>query len=142
MKKKEILKVYKFRYCATLYGSPYDEKYGTLVSTRELKKNDTVVVEKLHVGVFIGKIEEDVSDNDRFKVCDEKEKLIQHVGYKYLKKVDISDFMEEQEKRIRKQELQKLMEKKFAELDKEMKYKFYAENNDEMKELYEEYINL
>ena len=142
MRKKEVLKVYNFRYCGTLYGSHYDEKHGTLVSTQELKKDDTVVVEKLHVGVFIGKIEEDVSNNTRFKVCNEKEKLIQDVGYKYLKKVDISDFMEEQEKRIRKQELQKLMEKKFEELDKEMKYKFYAENNDEMKELYDEYINL
>lgn len=141
MRKKEVLKVYKFKYASTMYGDRFDEKYGTVFSDKTLKEKDTIIIEKVNVGVFIGEIVEDITEYSPMKIRT-KEELINDIGYVCLKKVDISEFVERQNNRIRKKELQKLMERKFEELDKEMKYKFYAENNDEMKELYDEYINL
>lgn len=62
--------------------------------------------------------------------------------YRYLKDINLNDWIEEIDRKKRKEELEREMQSKFAELDKKKKYEYYAQFDDEFKKLFDEYSEL
>lgn len=106
-----------------------------IASNKELKEDSFVVVEHIGCGVFIGKVYEQFCKGEEYIPSSAKE-------YKYLKDINLSDWTQRIEKEKRMEELQKQMESKFAEIDKKKKFEYYAQIDDDFRELYLEYENL
>lgn len=96
-------------------------------SEKELSVGDTIVVEKEDKGVFLGRVFKEIKEN--------KEKI----EYKYVQDIDLKEYFAEIERKQRREELKKEMEKKFAEIDKIKKYEYYANLDDSFKAIYDEY---
>lgn len=96
-------------------------------SEKELSVGDTIVVEKEDKGVFLGRIFKEMKD---FK---------EKVEYRYVQNIDLKEYFAEIERKQRREELKKEMEKKFAEIDKIKKYEYYANLDDSFKAIYDEY---
>lgn len=137
MEKK--LKVYEVGYVSAMFRC---ENYQTtnIYSDKELKKGDFIIVEHIDCGLFIGKVLMDNSDCD-FEDCSDSE-IKEAIRYKYVQDIDLSNYFAEKEKQKRKEELKAEMEKKFAEIDKEQKYQYYADLDYSFRAIYEEYKNL
>lgn len=104
-----------------------------IVSHKKLHEEQFIVVEHINYGVFIGKVLKDRSD--------EKYNL-DLIEYKYIQNIDLSNWIAKIKRRERLKELSLEMEEKFAEIDKRKKFEYYAQIDDEFKELYLEYIQL
>ena len=95
----------------------------------EYEIGDTVVIEKEGRGIFLGRVI--------------GKALTQDVeGYNIIMDIDVAAYFDAIEKEKKRAELRKEMEAKFAELDKEKKYAYYATLDKEFGELYEEFKNL
>lgn len=104
-----------------------------IVSNKKLKEEQFIVVEHINCGVFIGKVVADRSDEEYNLDC---------VEYRYIKNIDLSDWVAEIKRKERLKELSLEMEEKFAEIDKRKKFEYYAQIDDDFKELYLEYTQL
>lgn len=104
-----------------------------IVSHKKLKEEQFIVVEHINCGVFIGKVVADRSDEEYNLDC---------VEYRYIKNIDLSDWVAEIKRKERLEELSLEMEEKFAEIDKRKKFEYYAQIDDDFKELYLEYTQL
>ena len=82
----------------------------------------------------------DVSEIDYEDYADDEIK--EEIEYRYIQPINLVDYFSEIDKKKRKEELKQKMEEKFKEIDKEQKYAYYSELNDEFKELYSEYKSL
>jgi len=133
------LKVYKVRYASGLFRNNNRQEQD-IYSEKELKNDDFIVVEHVDCGVYIGQVLEDVSENV-WGDCTDNE-IKENIDYRYVQDIDLSDYLANIEKQKRKEELKEEMEKKFAEIDKEKKYQYYAELDSDFKDMYEEYKNL
>ena len=102
-------------------------------SDERLQIDNFVIVEHMDCGVFIAKITKDVSDGDNY---------FKNTEYKYLKDIDLSDWVEKNRKKERMEQLKEEMERKFQEIDKKKKFKYYAQIDDDFRELYLEYESL
>lgn len=102
-------------------------KTTIIKSEKELSIGDTIVVEKEDKGVFLGRVFKEIKE--------EKEK----VEYRYVQDIDLREYFAEIERKQRREELKKEMEKKFAEIDKIKKYEYYANLDDSFKAVYDEY---
>lgn len=96
-------------------------------SEKELSVGDTIVVEKEDKGVFLGRVFKEMKD---FK---------EKVEYRYVQDIDLREYFAGIERKKRREELKKEMEKKFAEIDKIKKYEYYANLDDSFKAIYDEY---
>ena len=67
---------------------------------------------------------------------------LDYIEYKYLKNIDLSDWIKDIERKERLKEWSLEMEEKFAEIDKRIKFEYYAQIDDDFKELYLEYTQL
>ena len=103
------------------------------MSDKKLKEGQFVIVEHINCGVFIGRVIVDKSD---------EEYNLDYIEYKYLKNIDLSDWIKDIERKERLKELSLEMEEKFAEIDKRKKFEYYAQIDDDFKELYLEYTQL
>ena len=117
--------VYDFEYLAD------NGRTNVVVSEVELKEGDTIVIEKRDRGIFLGRI---TGINDIIDAAS--------ITYKYVQHVDLAAYFDAIEKEKKKAELRKEMEAKFAELDKEKKYAYYATLDEGFKALYDEYTRL
>ena len=104
-----------------------------IVSHKKLQEEQFIVVEHINCGVFIGKVVADRSDEEYNLDC---------VEYRYIKNIDLSDWVAEIKRKERLEELSLEMEEKFAEIDKRKKFEYYAQIDDDFKELYLEYTQL
>lgn len=104
-----------------------------ILSDKKLKEEQFVVVEHINCGVFIGKVVADRSD---------EEYNLDYIEYRYIKNIDLSDWVADIKRKERLEELSLEMEEKFAEIDKRKKFEYYAQIDDEFKELYLEYTQL
>ena len=102
-------------------------------SDERLQIDNFVIVEYMDCGVFIAKITKDVSDGDNY---------FKNTEYKYLKDIDLSDWVEKNRKKERMKQLKEEMERKFQEIDKKKKFEYYAQIDDDFRELYLEYESL
>ena len=124
--KKEY--VYEFEYLSEAL-LPNHRRTNYVTSTVELKEGDTIVIEKNGRGLFLGRI----IPEQVFTSCDDG------LGYRYIQHIDVSAYFDAIEKEKKRAELRKEMEAKFAELDKEKKYAYYATLDEGFKELYDAY---
>lgn len=132
---KKIYK-YEFSYLSEAFmdckeGDSFRTKI--LLSTEPLEYLDTIVICKKSRGLFLGRIEKDLSaEIDINERCE----------YEFVQHIDLGNFFINREKEKQKKELRKAMEAKFEQLDKEKKFAYYATLDDDFKALYEEYKSL
>ena len=132
---KKIYK-YEFSYLSEAFrdykeGDSFRTKI--LLSTEPLEYLDTIVICKKSRGLFLGRIEKDLSaEIDINEQCE----------YEFVQHIDLSNFFRNKEKEEQKKKLRKAMEAKFEQLDKEKKFAYYATLDEDFKVLYDEYKNL
>lgn len=105
-----------------------------IYSTKKLNEGKFIIAEHIDCGVFIARVVEDVTDESYYSKSS--------VEYRYLKDINLNDWIEEIDRKKRKEELEREMQSKFAELDKKKKYEYYAQFDDEFKKLFDEYSEL
>lgn len=132
-----MLKVYVVTYGSNVLGKREDREIS-IYSSKKLKENEFIVVEHIDYGVFIGKVVEELEDN----WYEDDEDIKKKISYRFVKKIDLSDWLKEKENEKRKAELKQQMQERFAIIDEERKYQYYANLDEEMKKLYDEYKNL
>ena len=111
-----------------------------VLSEIQLNDGDFIVVEHIDCGIFIGRVKGatlGTSDNELLERFD-----IENCEYKYIQNVDVSKWWKEIEKKERIKELKEEMESRFAEIDKQKKFEYYAQIDDGFRELYLEYEDL
>lgn len=133
-----MLKIYEIEYASSAKMEEYKRQKYRMTSEVELKVGDGVIL-KSTSGLVLGRVTKDISEN---YVDYEDMKLKDSIDKSFYKKVDLSDYYAELETKQKMKDYEKEMESKFAELDKKLKYKFYAENDEDFKKIYDEYIKL
>ena len=136
---KRKLKVYKIAYASGMFRCN-NRQTSNIYSTKKLKDGDFIVVEHIDCGVFIGQVLEDVSKTNYEDYTDDEIKTV--IEYRYVQDIDLSNFIAEKEKEKRKEELKQKMKERFKVIDEKKKYQYYAQLDDEMKAMYEEYKQL
>ena len=137
MEKK--LKMYTIRYASGLLRTDNYRQEQNIYSSKELQEGDFVVVEHIGCGVFIGIVVDDV--NDAYENWTDKE-IMEDIQYRYLQPIDLSSYMDGIERAKRKKELKAQMTERFKQIDEEQKFKYYAGVDDELKVMYDEYMEL
>lgn len=129
------LKVYKVEYASGMFNSKaYQTQY--VYSDKKLEVGDFVVVEHIGFGVFIGRVAVEYID-DRTD-----EDVLEDIKYRYVQHIDLSNYIDKVNKEKRKQELKLKMKERFAIIDEEKKYQYYADLDEDLKKMYDEYKNL
>lgn len=129
-KKEEKIYYYEIEYASgILRSNGRSNQY--ICSHKKLKEEQFIIVEHIDCGVFIGRVVKEIPES--FSDCME---------YRYLKNIDLSEWIEEIDRQKRREELEREMQSRFAELDKKKKYEYYAEFDDSFRELYLEYEGL
>lgn len=105
-----------------------------IYSIKKLNEGKFIIAEHIDCGVFIARVVKDVTDKNYYDKSS--------VEYRYLKDINLNDWIEEIDRKKRKEELEREMQSKFAELDKKKKYEYYAQFDDEFKKLFDEYSEL
>lgn len=135
------LKFYKIMYASGILNSSGYKQEEIIFSTQELEIEDFVVIESKGNGVFIGKVIEDVTDfiKEDEEDIDDPYDITQ---YRYIQKIDLSNWINEIEKKKRKEKLEQEMKDQFKRIDEKKKYEYYASIDDEFKKIYDEYKEL
>ena len=122
-------KVYEFEYLSEvkLRG---DGRTNYIASAIELKVGDAIVIEKEKRGIFLGRI---IGIVDFADGCVSDYKYIGDAGE------TVAAYLDAIEKEKQRAELRKEMEAKFAELDREKKYAYYATLDEDFRVLYDKY---
>lgn len=123
---------YKIKYACALWNDR-DDRVNYMVSSKQLKEGDFVIVERAGQGVFIGQVVEEVNFDRRYGFESE---------YFFVQELDLTDYIDNVKKAKRKLELRKQMQERFKLIDEERKYEYYADFDDELKTMYEEYKDL
>lgn len=134
MKKSEKFYSYEVEYASGILRTN-GRNNTEILSKKKLKIGQFVIIEHIDCGVFIGRIIEDITDN-----LDEYD--ISTCEYYYLKDINLDDWVAEIDRKKRMEELRREMESKFAEIDKQKKFEYYAQIDDDFRELYLEYEDL
>ena len=132
--KKEENYVYEIEYASGLLLRTFGRENQLIISNKELNDGAFIVVEHINCGIFIGRVIGKV-DND----------LLQrsfNLEYRYIQDIDVSNWWADIERKRRREELRNEMESKFAEIDKKKKFEYYAQIDDDFRELYLEYVDL
>lgn len=132
------LKFYKITYASGILNSSGYNQEKIIFSTQELEIEDFVVIESKGKGVFIGKVIEDVTDFIKEDIDDPYD----ITQYRYIQKIDLSNWINEIEKKKRKEKLEQEMKDQFKRIDEKKKYEYYASIDDEFKKIYDEYKEL
>lgn len=129
--------VYEVNYASGLLRRNARESQH-VVSKKKLKIDSFIVVEHIDCGVFIGKVKENVTDSYNYKSSSYDE-VVKFLGYVYLQDINLDTWISKIEREKLKAELEEKMQEKFAEVDKIIKYQYYAQFDNEFNELYEKY---
>ena len=135
MKKTKEIKEYYYivEYASGILRSNNRNDVG-IYSTKKLKEGQFIIVEHIDCGVFIGRVTQDITNDDDYLTPDGE--------YRYLKDINLDDWISDIERRKRMEELRVEMERKFSEIDKRKKFEYYAEIDDDFRDLYLEYEDL
>lgn len=135
MKKKNKFYAYEVEYASGLLRTN-GRNDTDVVSNKQLKAGQFVIVEHKDCGVFIGRVAEELDvEFDDLKKYEDYE-------YRYLKDINLDDWIAKIDKKKRMEELRRKMENKFAEIDKQKKFEYYAQIDDDFRDLYLEYEDL
>ena len=135
--KKEENYVYEIEYASGILRSN-GRNNQLIVSNKELNDGDFIVVEHIDCGIFIGRvigITIGETDSDLLQENFDAEIF----EYRYIQDIDVSNWWADIERKRRMEELKDEMESKFAEIDKKKKFEYYAQIDDDFRELYLEY---
>ena len=138
--KKEENYVYEVEYASGILRSN-GRNNQLIVSNKELNDGDFIVVEHINCGIFIGRvvgITLGETDSDLLQENFDAEIF----EYRYIQDIDVSNWWADIERKRRMEELKDEMESKFAEIDKKKKFEYYAQIDDDFRELYLEYEDL
>ncbi len=135
MKKKNKFYAYEVEYASGLLRTN-GRNDVSIVSNKQLKTGQFVVIEHKDCGVFIGVVA------DELNVEFDDTKKYENYEYRYLKDINLDDWVAEINRKKRIEELKCEMESKFAEIDKQKKFEYYAQIDDDFRELYLEYEDL
>ena len=135
MKKKKESKEYYYvvEYASGILRNNNRNDVG-IYSTKKLNEGQFIIVEHIDCGVFIGRVTKDITNDDNYYTPDGE--------YRYLKDINLDDWISDIERRERMEELRAEMERRFAEIDKKKKFEYYAEIDDDFRDLYLEYEDL
>lgn len=139
--KKEKSYVYEIEYASDLLRGTCGRGNRFIVSNKELNDGDFIVVEHIDCGIFIGRvvgITLGETDSDLLQENFDAEIF----EYRYIQDIDVSNWWADIERKRRMEELKDEMESKFAEIDKKKKFEYYAQIDDDFRELYLEYEDL
>ena len=139
--KKEKSYVYEIEYASGLLRGTCGRENRFIVSNKELNDGDFIVVEHIDCGIFIGRvigITIGETDSDLLQENFDAEIF----EYRYIQDIDVSNWWANIERKRRMEELKDEMESKFAEIDKKKKFEYYAQIDDDFRELYLEYVDL
>lgn len=135
------LKFYNINYASDMLNSSSNKREKVIFSKDKLEIDEFIVVECKGNGVFIGRVLEDVTDfvkEDRGDFEDPYDVT----QYRYVQKIDLSNWIGEIEKKKRKEKLEQEMKEHFKRIDEKKKYEYYASIDDEFKKIYDEYKEL
>jgi hypothetical protein len=138
--KKEENYVYEIEYASGLLRTNGREN-KLIVSNKKLNDGDFIVVEHINCGIFIGRVKGTTlgkTDSDLLQ----KNFNVEDLEYRYLQDIDVSNWWSNIERKRRIEELKNEMESKFAEIDKQKKFEYYAQIDDDFRDLYSEYKDL
>lgn len=138
--KKEENYVYEIEYASGLLRTSGRENQ-LIVSNKELNDGDFIVVEHINCGIFIGRVKGTTlgkTDSDLLQ----RSFYVENLEYRYIQDIDVSNWWTDIERKRRRKELRNEMESKFAEIDKKKKFEYYAQIDDDFRELYLEYVDL
>lgn len=124
---------YNIEYASGMFAERSNQQ-KIIYSDIALPLNEFVVVEHTGYGVFIGKVIEVYTPTSK------TERNL--IDYRYVQHIDLSAYLQSIENAKRKEELKEQMEKRFAEIDKEKKYQYYADLDPDFKAMFEEYKKL
>lgn len=136
------LKFYKIMYASGILNSSGYKQEKIIFSTQELEIEDFIVIESKGNGVFIGKIIEDVTDSIKEDEEEDIDDPYEITQYRYIQKIDLSNWINEIEKKKRKEKLEQEMKDQFKRIDEKKKYEYYASIDDDFKKIYDEYKDL
>lgn len=139
--KKEENYVYEIEYASGLLRGTYGRENQLIISNKELNDGDFIVVEHINCGIFIGRVKGTAlgkTDSDLLQRIFNVEDL----EYRYIQDIDVSNWWSNIERKKRIEELRNEMESKFAEINKQKKFEYYAQIDDDFRELYLEYEDL
>lgn len=124
---------YLIEYASGMFAERRNQQ-TIIYSDKSLSTNDFIVVEHTGYGVFIGKIINEVIPTLELNT--------EGIEYRYIQTIDLSSYLKSIENAKRKEVLKEQMEKRFAEIDKEKKYEYYANLDPDFKAMFDEYKNL
>ena len=129
------LKIYTIEYASGMFNKKAFQTQ-LVYSKKKLNVGDFIVVEHVGFGVFIGKVAVEYID-DRTD-----EDILEDIKYRYVQDIDLSSYIDSVEKEKRKEELKIKMKERFAVIDEDRKFQYYADLDDELKKMYDEYKEL
>jgi len=133
--------VYEIEYASGLLRNN-GRQNQIIMSDKELKEGQFIIVEHIGCGIFIGRVKGyTLGDADNsltqevFNIADAKE-------YRYIQDVDVSKWWDKIQREERMEQLREEMENKFEEIDKKKKFEYYSQIDDDFRELFLEYKEL
>lgn len=136
MGKKKCGYIYGAEYASGMFR-PKNRSNTKMYSDTKLSIGDYIIVEHEGSGLFVAKIDEDLNNEYTSEDIENFDK-----SYRYVQKVDLTDFFKEKERQARKMELEEQMRERFAIIDEKKKFEYYATLDDDMKAMYDEYKKL
>ena len=137
--KDRTLKIYKIEYTSGMFSNK-SQQTQYVYSDKTLDVGDFIVVEHIGFGIFLGRvIIEEVCENNNNNT---DEDILEYIKYRYVQHIDLYDYMDKINKEKRKQELKLKMRERFAIIDEEKKYQYYADLDEDLKKMYDEYKEL
>lgn len=139
-RKKEAKYVYEIEYASGILRDN-GRQNQLIVSEKELNDGDFIVVEHIDCGIFIGRVKGTTlgkTDSDLLQ----KSFDIEDCEYRYIQDINVSKWWSDIKRKEKIEELRVEMERKFSEIDKKKKFEYYAEIDEDFRELYLEYEEL
>lgn len=125
---KNKLYLYEIEYASGILRE--DNRQNQIISSnKKLKGEQFIVVEHIDCGVFIGKVIKEL-ENDAYNT--------DYIEYRFLKNIDLSDWINKIELEHRYSELKQEMELAMEKLDVEKKYEYYASIDKDFNDLLKE----
>jgi len=113
-----------------------------IISNKELKNGQFIIVEHIGCGIFIGKVKGTTLGDTTDSLSKEVFDISDAYEYRYIQDVDVSKWWDKIQREERMEQLREEMENKFEEIDKKKKFEYYSQIDDGFRELFLEYKEL
>lgn len=124
--------IYKVEYASGILRES-NRQNQIIISNKKLEEEQFIIVEHIDCGVFIGKVIREL-ESDAYNT--------DYIEYRYLKDIDLSDWIDKIELEHKYAELKLEMELAMKKLDVEKKYEYYASIDKDFNNLFNELHDL